>query len=34
MKRVDYERAYDEDLLLEHACPTVCSLVRSFSLRR
>lgn len=34
MKKVDFERAYDDDLLLEQACPTACSLVRSFSLRR
>lgn len=34
MRRGDFERAYDDDLLLEHACSTACSLVRSFSLRR
>lgn len=30
MRRVDFERVHDDDLLLEHACPTACSLVRSF----
>lgn len=30
MKRGDLGRVYDDDLLLEHACSTACSLVRSF----
>lgn len=34
MKRVDFERVYDDDLLLEHACSTARGLVRSFPLRR